>query len=161
MTINPELDATDLAILEQLQNDARIANKDLAARAGVAPSTALQRVRALLRRGVIRAIRAVVDPAALGRPLHAFLQLRMRPHTRELVGPFRSFVLALPETVALYHVAGPEDFVIHVAVPDQAHLQRLILDGFTSRPEVAHVQTVLVFESAERQVQLPVTPRRD
>ncbi|MGW8374183.1 Lrp/AsnC family transcriptional regulator [Streptomyces sp. ODS28] len=159
MAENTELDSVDLAILEHLQNDARVPNKDLAARVGVAPSTALQRVRALLRRGVIRAVRAVVDPAALGRPLHAFLQVRMRVHTRDLVGPFRAFVLGQPETVALYHVAGPEDFVVHVAVPDQGHLQRLILDGFTSRPEVAHVQTILIFESAEREVQLPVPPR--
>ncbi|MFD2355861.1 Lrp/AsnC family transcriptional regulator [Nonomuraea ferruginea] len=63
---NAELDSIDLAILAALQRDARLPNKDLAERLGVAPSTALERVRALRRRGIITGFRASVDVAKLG-----------------------------------------------------------------------------------------------
>lgn len=152
---NTELDSIDLAILAELQRDARLPNKELAERLGVAPSTALERVRALRRRGVITGFRASVDIAALGRPLQALLALRVRPHTSQLVDPLRQFVLSLPETITLFHVAGAEDFLVHVAVADAEHLHRLCLEKFLVRPEIVTLQTTLIFKSEHQPVQRP------
>ncbi|MGV9778812.1 Lrp/AsnC family transcriptional regulator [Streptosporangium sp. NPDC003464] len=154
--MNTALDSIDRAILAELQKDARLPNKDLAERVGVAPSTALERVRALRRRGVITAFRAETEPTALGRPLQAMLALRVRPHTSQLVDPLRAFVLGLPETVALFHVAGPQDFLVHVAVPDADHLHRLVLDRFLIRPEIVHLETTLIFRTEHQPLQRPV-----
>ncbi|MFI6293292.1 Lrp/AsnC family transcriptional regulator [Nonomuraea sp. NPDC050790] len=150
-----ELDSIDLAILAELQNDARLPNKDLAEKLGVAPSTALERVRALRRRGVITAFRADVDIACLGRPLEALLALRVRPHTAQLSDPLRRFVLSLPETITLFNVAGPEDFLVHVAVADATSLHRLVLEKFLVRPEIVHLQTTLIFKTEKQAVQRP------
>ncbi|MFI7441073.1 Lrp/AsnC family transcriptional regulator [Nonomuraea indica] len=155
MAHNAELDAVDLAILAELQNDARLPNKDLAERLGVAPSTALERVRSLRRRGIITGFRAAVDTARLGRPLQALLALRVRPHTSQLVDPLRAFVLDLPETITLFHVAGAEDFLVHVAVADADHLHRLVLERFLIRPEIVHLHTTLVFRTEHQPVQRP------
>lgn len=146
------LDSVDTAIVRELQNDARISNKDLAARVNLSPSTCLERVRSLRVRGVLRGFHADVDLGALDRPLLAYIAIRIRPHTREVVDPFIAYTLALPETVALSHVAGPDDFLVQVAVKDAAHLQRLLLDGFTSRREVAHLQTHLIFSHIHKWV---------
>jgi DNA-binding Lrp family transcriptional regulator len=150
MADHTALDAIDTAILRELQNDARISNKELAERVNVAASTCLERVRGLQRRGVLTGFHAEVDPAALGRGLQAYISVRVRPHNRDVVEPFIAFVLDLPETVALSHIAGPDDFLVHVAVRDAGHLQRLLLDGFTSRREVAHLQTQLIFSHLRR-----------
>ncbi|MDR8408725.1 Lrp/AsnC family transcriptional regulator [Nonomuraea sp. 3-1Str] len=149
------LDAIDLAILAELQNDARLPNKELADRLGVAPSTSLERVRSLRRRGVITAFRASVDTARLGRPLQALLALRVRPHTSQLVDPMRAFVLTLPETITLFHVAGPQDFLVHVAVADADHLHRLVLEKFLTRQEIVHLETTLIFKTEHQPVQRP------
>ncbi|MEV0146616.1 MULTISPECIES: Lrp/AsnC family transcriptional regulator [unclassified Nonomuraea] len=149
------LDAIDLAILAELQNDARLPNKELADRLGVAPSTSLERVRSLRRRGVITAFRASVDTARLGRPLQALLALRVRPHTSQLVDPMRAFVLTLPETITLFHVAGPQDFLVHVAVADADHLHRLVLEKFLARQEIVHLETTLIFKTEHQPVQRP------
>ncbi|MEV0196472.1 Lrp/AsnC family transcriptional regulator [Nonomuraea sp. NPDC050691] len=149
------LDSIDLAILAELQNDARLPNKELAERLGVAPSTALERVRSLRRRGIITAFRATVDTARLGRSLQALLSLRVRPHTSQLVDPLRAFVLALPETITLFHVAGPQDFLVHVAVPDADHLHRLVLEKFLVRQEIVHLETTLIFKTEHQPVQRP------
>ncbi|WP_410535041.1 Lrp/AsnC family transcriptional regulator [Streptomyces sp. KL2] len=140
------LDPVDLEILRLLQNDARTTYRDLAAAVGVAPSTCLDRVARLRRGGVILGHALRLDSAKLGRPLEAFLSVQVRPHRRELIGPFVERVRALPESRALFHLTGPDDYLVHVAVAGTADLQRLVLDEFTSRREVARVETRLIFQ---------------
>lgn len=130
-------------------------NKELAARVGLPTSSCHERVRRLRALGVISGVRAVVDPAALGRGLQAFIAIQLRPHRRDLVESFVPAALALPEVLALYTVSGPDDFFVHVAVPDSAHLHRLIVDHLATRPEVGHCQTHLIFD---RPLVAPVRP---
>lgn len=139
------LDSVDTAILRHLQTDGRMANKELAAAVGIAPSTCVDRLTRLRRLGVIAGYTAQVPPEAVGRPIQALLAARVQPHARPLVDPFVTHVLALPETLSVHHVAGADDFVVHVACGSTQDLQRLVLDEFTSRPEVARLQTHLIF----------------
>lgn len=155
MEPKPGLDRMDCEILAALQNDARLSNKELAAAVGLAPSTCLERVRRLREAGVLRSFRAELDAAAVGVGLQAMIAVRLRQHSRDLVDAFRAHVVGLPEVVALYHVAGADDFLVHVAVRDAAHLRDLALDAFTRREEVAHLQTSLVFEHT-RTAGLPI-----
>lgn len=155
MVATASLDSIDWALLGILQDDASVTNKELAARVGLATSSCHERVRRLHALGVITAVRAVVDPAALGRGLHAFVAIQLRPHRRDLVESFTAAVLAMPEVMALYNVSGPEDFFVQVAVADSAHLQRLIVDHLATRAEVGHAQTHLIFD---RPLTAPVRP---
>lgn len=152
------LDPIDLQILRLLQNDARTTYRDLAAEIGVAPSTCLDRVTRLRRSGVILGHRLALDPARLGRGLQALLSVQVRPHRRELIGPFVERIRALPESLALFHLTGPDDYLVHVAVTDMADLQRLVLDEFTSQREVARVETRLIFQQWECGPLLPPAP---
>jgi DNA-binding Lrp family transcriptional regulator len=95
---------------------------------------------------VIRGFHAEIDPNAMNIGIQAFVFVRLEQHSRDLVESFRDHVVSLPEVVSVYHVAGQEDFVIHVAVRDANHLRNLTLDGFTTRAEVARLNTALVYE---------------
>jgi DNA-binding Lrp family transcriptional regulator len=141
-----ELDRIDFAILVVLQKNARVANNRLAEMVHVAPSTCLERVRRLVRLGALRGYHAEVDPGSLGVGLEAMIAVRLRLHSRELVDSFRAHVVELPEVRSVYHVTGGDDFLVHVAVRDSDHLRDLALDSFTTRPEVDHIQTRLIFE---------------
>lgn len=140
------LDPVDLHILRLLQNDARTTYREIAAEVGVAASTCLDRVARLRRSGVILGHQLRLDPAKLGRGLQALLSVQVRPHRRELIKPFVERIRGLPESRSLFHLTGPDDYLVHVAVADTADLQRLVVDEFTSRPEVARVETRLVFQ---------------
>jgi DNA-binding Lrp family transcriptional regulator len=139
------LDRTDFEILAALQKNARFSNKELAALVGLAASSCLERVRRLTQRGVLKGFHAEVDPASLGIEIEAMIAVRLERHSREDVDRFRAHVMGLPETVALYHLSGANDFLVHVAVRDTHHLRELVLEAFTTRPEVAHLETALVF----------------
>ena len=145
MTRNLQLDATDLEILRLLQNDARITNRELAKAVGLAPSTCLGRVARLRSGGVIERYTLRVNAAALGRPLEALLAVRVQPHRQQIADAFVEHVLAQPETRMLWHLTGPDDYIIHVAAVDPADLQRFVLNELTARPEVALVHTNLIF----------------
>ncbi|MEV4319434.1 Lrp/AsnC family transcriptional regulator [Actinocrispum sp. NPDC049592] len=138
-------DSVDVAILRILQTDGRIANKELAAKVGVAPSTCLDRVARLRRAGVITGYRADVDAAAVGRTVDALLAVQVQPHSRGVADAFVAHVLSLPETRAVHHVTGADDFIVHVSCGGTSDLQRLVLDQFTARREIGRVQTHLIF----------------
>jgi len=142
----PNIDATDRAILRELQHDARRTNRELAAVVHVSPSTSLERVRSLRAKGVIRGFRADVDLEALGRSLQAIIAVRIRPPSRDVLESFRDWVAGLPETVGVFVVSGSADFLIHLAVADTQHLYSFVIDRLTERPEVADVQTSIVFD---------------
>ena len=141
-----QFDRTDEIILEALQKNARISYKELSGLTGVAPSTCLERVRTLRARGVIRGFRADLDLRLLGRPLEALIAIRFRSHSRALVGPFVEYVLSLPETLELFNIAGPDDYLLHIAVTDTDHLRAFTLDRLGNRTEIGHLQTSLVYE---------------
>ncbi|MGD8167208.1 Lrp/AsnC family transcriptional regulator [Herbiconiux sp. P16] len=140
------LDKLDTAILRELQTDARRTNRDIAAAVGVSPTTALDRTRALRERGVIRGATLDVDLPAIGRPVQALIAVRIRPPSRRNIEAFRNWVSALPDTLGVFVTSGSEDFLIHVAVPDNESLYAFVIDRLTERAEVADVRTSVVYE---------------
>lgn len=144
-TMQP-LDDTDTVLVAALVNDGRSPNNVLARRAGIAASTALARVRLLMKRGVIRGIHADVDPTRVGRPVQAVIALRLRTHDAAHVLGFAQRVSALPDVIQVFHVSGTEDFLVHVAVESTGALRDFALDSLTSDPSVAAAETHLVFE---------------
>lgn len=154
------LDRIDAEILRQLQNNARLSNKELAARVDLAPSTCLVRVRRLQEDGYFRGFHAEVDPAAVGIGVEALVAVKLSRHARSQVESFRHHVLSLPEVVAFYHLTGEADFLLRVAVRDLGHLRELTLSAFTTRNEVSRIETSVIFEHA-RKPELPIYSEED
>jgi DNA-binding Lrp family transcriptional regulator len=152
-----ELDSTDLRLLRELQHDARQSNRDLATRAHISPSTSSERIKALRAEGVIRGYHADVDFAALGRHVQALTAVTIRPPTRDNIESFRNWARRLPEIVGVFVVSGQSDFLLHVAVPDTDALYTFVIDRLTERPEVADVNTSVVYEHIRRPVLEPMT----
>lgn len=149
------LDRIDFALLRLLRNNARLPNKDLAEKVGVAPSTALERVRRLRETRAILGYHAEIAPQAVGIGLQAMVAIRLTRHSRTLLDAFHDHLLTLPEVLSFYHVAGADDYLVHVGVRDSDHLRDFALSAFTERPEVAHIETHLIFEF-RRNSELPV-----
>lgn len=155
------MDELDAALVAHLQADARLTNRELAERVGVAPSTALERIRALRSRGVLRGYHADVDLPALGRSVQALIAVRIRPPARQRIEAFRDFAASLPETAGVFVVSGGEDFLIHVAVPNTDALYAFVIDRLTERPEVADVRTSIVYQHLRRPVLEPLPAHTD
>jgi DNA-binding Lrp family transcriptional regulator len=146
----PAMDELDSAIVQELQRDARQTNRDLARHLGIAPSTCLERVRLLRARGVIRGYHAEIDPAALNRRVEAFISTRLRPLKREVIDSFKAALIKLPEVMAVYVVAGDEDFLVHVTAQDLDHLHAFLIDRLSQRREVLTFRSQIVYQSAQK-----------
>ncbi|QTD96119.1 Lrp/AsnC family transcriptional regulator [Streptomyces cyanogenus] len=140
------MDELDSEIVRLLQTDARQSNRELARQLGIAPSTCLERVRALHRRGVIRGYHADIDPAALNRGVQALVSVQVRPLSRTVIDSFKAFAGKLPEVLHVFVLSGGDDFLLHVAVQDLDRLHAFLTDQLSKRSEVTGFRTSVIFQ---------------
>jgi len=143
-----QLDQIDLEILQVLYQDARITNKKLASMVKLAPSSCLERVKRLHSEGVIKRFGINLDYKALGGNIEAMTAVRLNRHSTDIVRSFRDDLLACPEVISVFHMGGENDFLLHITVRDSEHLRDFVMQNITSRAEVVHLETALVFEHA-------------
>ncbi len=119
------MDEIDQIILGELVRDGRVSFRDLADRVRLSPTATAERVRRLQETGVITGYRAELSPAALGRPLRALIDVRLRP------GPdhasLEQDLMTHPCVLSGVHVTGRWDYTLTVACRDVAELDELIM----------------------------------
>jgi DNA-binding Lrp family transcriptional regulator len=140
------LDATDRAILQELARDGRLTNTELASRVGLAPSTCLARVKALVDKRVISGFSAQIEPQAIGLELQALISVTLRAGARANLTSFMQQIRELPQVIQVFFLGGTEDFIIHVAVKDSQEVREFVLRELSDNPNVANTRTNLIFE---------------
>jgi len=118
-----DLDSLDLLILEELQNDARISTAELGRRIGLSTPATAERVRKMEESETILGYHARVQPEKLGLTSQAFVKVIV---AGDRLKAFQHLVLAVPEVLECHRVTGNESFILHVAVENAAHLERVI-----------------------------------
>src|SRR5438045_5502650 len=127
-----QLDEVDIQLLSALQEDADRTNVELARLTGLSPAATLHRVRRLKESGVIRVIRAEVDPTAAGFPLQVYVTATLTRHDPRSSRVFDDEIRALPQIIAADNVAGETDYLLTVVARDVADLQE-VLAGLATR----------------------------
>ena len=121
-----KLDEIDIQLLAELQADADKTNVELARVTGLSPAATLHRVRALKESGVIRIIRAHVDPALAGFPLQVWVTATLFRHDPRSSAVFEDHVRSLPQVIAADNLAGETDYLLSVVARDVAELQQVL-----------------------------------
>lgn len=121
---SPLIDALDHVIIGELRTEARLSWRELGERIGLGPTATADRVRRLENLGVLRGYHAEVDLSALGMGLRAITELRLNPETP--YEHFESLLRDTPEVQTAYHVTGSLDYVLILACPDVAALDRIV-----------------------------------
>ncbi len=140
------LDATDRAIVRLLSRDGRMANNALADAVGIAPSTCLARVRALVERGIIRGFHADIDPAAVGLGIQVLIAVRLQADARAHISDFARDMAGLPGVMNVFFLGGADDFIVHYAAADTDALRDFVARHLSRRDDVANTVTNLIFE---------------
>ena len=150
------MDDIDAAIVAHLQTEARQTNRELARAVGIAPSTCLERVRSLRERGIITGFHAEVDLAALNRGVQALLHVQVRPLSRTVIEGFKAYAMTLPEVLSVFVVAGGDDFLVHVGVPDVDSLHAFLMDKFSGRREIAGFRSSVIYQHTRKPIIEPL-----
>jgi len=121
------LDETNLALLSELQSDARLTLAELGRRVGLSSPAVAERLQRLEETGVIGGYRAIVDPRAVGYALGAVLRIRPAPRQIPKVAEVAE---RTPEVVECHRITGEDCFFMKLYVRDVEHLEEVI-DAFT------------------------------
>lgn len=152
-----ELDRYDRRILQELQQDGRLSNQDLAERIGLSPSPCLRRVRALEEAGFISGYRALLDAKKLDLSLMALIHISMDRHTPERFARFEEAVAELPQVMECLLITGQEaDYQLKVIVRDMDAFQVLLLEKITRIEGVSGVHSSFVLRRVVEKTALPV-----
>ncbi|MFT4026382.1 MAG: Lrp/AsnC family transcriptional regulator [Novosphingobium sp.] len=143
------MDAIDRKILHKLAANARISNVDLADRVGLSPSACSRRVQELERTGVIRGYRAVLDPAAIGGGLTAYVTVGLSRHTLDEQRAFERAMAASPAVRECHNVTGAIEFILRVEVGDLASYKHFHSEVLGALPGVSTITTFMVMSSAK------------
>lgn len=154
-----ELDAVDIRILRELQADASLSNVALARRVHLSPSPCLARVKALEAAGLIRQYVALLDPAQLGLHLNVFVSISLKQQTRASLEAFEARICAREEVMECYLMTGDADYLIRVAVPDMAALERFILEQLSPMKEVEKIRSSFALKQVRYKTALPLSPQ--
>jgi DNA-binding Lrp family transcriptional regulator len=139
------MDRVDRQIVVELQRDARQPLRELARQVGVASSTCFERIRRLHANGTVRGYHADVDLTALGRAVQALVFTQIRPLNREHIDTFHADAAAMPEVMAVYVLAGGDDFLLHIGVPRVEDVHAFLVDRLSRRREVVGFRTSMIF----------------
>lgn len=150
------MDTLDRAILRQLQADGRLTNVELAERVRLSPSPCLRRVRALERGGVIRGYHADIDPAAVDLGFEVTVHVELSLKDRATVEAFEAGIASFDEVIECRRMFGVPDYVIHVAVADQAAYETFYMSKLAELPGLARVNSQFTMKMVKRGGTLPV-----
>ena len=150
------LDAIDIRILSELQQDGGLSNVELARRVNLSPSPCLMRVRALEKEGVIRQYVALADPQALGLGLNVFISISLKEQSKAALADFESRIAEHDEVMECYLMTGDSDYLIRVAVANMAALERFILDQLTPIPGVEKIRSSFALKQVRYNTALPM-----
>ena len=154
-----KLDAIDLRLVSELQENARLSNVELAARVGLSPSPCLARVRALEASGLIARYVTLLDPAAVGLNVSVFIQVSLEKQIDAALARFEAAINAMPEVMECYLMTGDSDYMLRVVVEDIPALQRFIVERLTKIPGMASIRSSFALKQVKFKTALPLQPQ--
>ncbi len=152
------LDAIDLKILTELQNDGRITNVELARRVGISAPPCLRRVRALEEAGYIKGYRGLLDEKRLGYELVAFAMVHLSSQAEADLNAFEAYVRKQPLVRECWMLSGEIDFILKCVAPDLKAFQAFV-NELTGAPHVRNVKTSLTLRNSKDDAIVPLATK--
>jgi Lrp/AsnC family leucine-responsive transcriptional regulator len=150
------MDRFDKLILEALQSDGRISNKQLAQQVHLSESACLRRVRALEEDGMIERYVAMLNQKKAGVPGDVLVHIGLHREEQSELAAFEDAVRNIPEVMECYLMTGEFDYLLRVVVKDMADFERIHKDELTRLPGVARVNSSFAIRTVLKRTALPL-----
>lgn len=134
-------------ILQELKNNGRVSNSELAEIVGLSASACLRRVQELEKLGVISGYRAVLDHSKLGRGFVAYVAVGLSEHTKDAQKSFEAAITQSDEVLECHNVTGSFEYLLRVETSDMHAYKIFHTDILGDSPHVATISTHVVMES--------------
>ena len=138
------LDQTDLRILDILQKNARIPNKEIAELIGKSTSRVFERIKRLKKEGYINRFVAMLDHKMIGRAFIVYSLVRLKEHSYSMFVNFENEIARLDEVMECYHMSGECYFLLKIAVADMDSYNEFFIKRLSGISEVDTVKSHFV-----------------
>ena len=138
------LDNIDKEILNALQQNARLTNRELAEKLNISTTPVFERIKKLEKKGIIQSYVALLDAKKVNKNLVAITQVKLDIHSKKLIEAFNKKIITFDEVMECYHTTGDADFILKIMVSDLEDYYRFIMDKLTQTTDVAHISTSFV-----------------
>ena len=150
------LDKLDRQILAELQQDARVSNKELARRVNLSPPATHGRVKRLEENGYIRNYVALIDHKKVDYDMLGFVRVSLQLHDLDQVTGFHDAIRQMPEVLECHHVTGDYDYLLKVMAHNTDDLENFLVRCLTPIPGVAQIHTSLVLREVKNTTNIPL-----
>lgn len=148
------LDNTDLQILKQLQQNSNISIKELAAKLFLTATPVYERIKRLEREGYIMKYVALLNKEKLNRSMIVFCNVRLKEHAKNVGANFVKDIVALPEIIECYNIAGDYDFMLKILVADMASYQDFVMNKLSTIENIGNTQSIFVMGEIKHSTEL-------
>lgn len=150
------LDDIDIKILRQLQRDAHLTVKELAARVHLSPSPTFERQKRLEREGYIERYMAIVDRKKVGNGIIVLCNIRLKQHSQAFIQEFMDAVQTIEEITECYNTSGDFDFLVKVYAHDMKAYQQFMLNTLGRMECIGSLHSVFVIGEIKNTHTVPV-----
>ncbi|TQV86841.1 Lrp/AsnC family transcriptional regulator [Aliikangiella coralliicola] len=154
-----ELDKTDRKILEILQKNARITNKELSSQLGLSPPPTLERVKKLESSGYITGYIAVLDPKKVDLGAVMMVSVTLHQHSEEAIEAFHRAIENLTEVMECYHLTGDDDFILKVVCKDIQQYERFVREKLARLNTLGKIKSSVVLSTVKMVREYPISER--
>ena len=152
----PGLDRYDIAILRELQSDARLTNAELASRIGLSPAPTWRRVKWLEEQRYITGYRAEIDRRRVGLGVLAFVRIDAERNNAQSVHELEQAIRAMPEVIACHYISGAGTFELQVLATDLDAYSRWSMETLFKLPNVKDLHTSFSLGEVKAGAALPL-----
>ncbi len=148
------LDRADKAILQALQQDARISNVELAEKVHLSPPAVHARLKRLEKSGLIKAYVTLLDREQAGLDQLCFISITLQLHQFKQLTQTLDAITRLPEVLECFHVTGEADYMLKVLVKNTKALEQFIVNQLSVLPGLAQIRTTMVLNEVKSSTQI-------
>ena len=138
------MDVIDRAILEILEENAKLGTKEIAVQVGLSVTPTYERIKKMEREGIIQRYTIEVDKKSIDKGLQVFCYVSLKEHKLQLLRRFEEQVIALPEVVHCYHIAGDHDYALMIEIKDMETYEQFLRHKLTTIPSIVNVRSSFV-----------------
>ena len=150
------LDRIDIMILRELQKDAKLTTKELAAKVNLSPSPVFERQKRLEREGYIKRYVAVVDPLKAGNGIMVLCNVSLKQHSKEYSRQFTSIIADIEEVVECYNTSGDYDYMLKIYASSMPHYQELVIGTFGELDCIGSLHSIFVIGEVKNTLAVPL-----
>ena len=143
------LDEFDKKILNQLQQNNRIAAEELGLMIGLSTSAVQRRLTRLRKDKIIEADISIISPTVTGIGITCIVDVNLHLGNSKVIEGFKTLLLTCPEVMQCYYVAGIYDFIIIVNTQDMKHYEEFSKKCLMDNPDVKQFCTHVVIDKVK------------